>query len=238
MGRDNFLERTLLLGFILLIGISMPVFPERSYSVMRKEMVDKQIIKRGIKNERVIEAIRKVPRHKFVPDHYKAVAYTDGPLPIGEGQTISQPYVVALMTELLNLQGDEKVLEIGTGSGYQAAVLAELADKVYTVEIIKELAEKAKSKLKNLGYKNVKVKYGDGFKGWEEYAPFDAIIVTCAPKDIPGELVKQLKEGGGMVIPVGRLSQELKLVTKKDGKVRVEDIIPVRFVPMTGGKEK
>jgi protein-L-isoaspartate(D-aspartate) O-methyltransferase len=155
-------------------------------------------------------------------------------LPIGEGQTISQPYIVALMTELLELKGDEKVLEIGTGSGYQAAILAELAKEVYTIEIIEKLAQTAKERLEKLGYQNIKVKAGDGYLGWPEVAPFDAIIVTCAPPFIPEPLQEQLKEGGRMVIPVGTAYQELKLIRKEKGKIKVKAIIPVRFVPMTG----
>jgi protein-L-isoaspartate(D-aspartate) O-methyltransferase len=164
----------------------------------------------------------------------KSYAYEDSPLPIGENQTISQPYIVALMTELLGLKGGEKVLEIGTGSGYQAAVLAEIAKEVYTIEIIKYLADSADERLHRLGYKNVTVKYGDGYQGWEEHAPFDGIIVTAAPDHIPQPLVDQLKIGGRMVIPVGDTFQELKLIVKKDKNITEKNIVPVRFVPMTG----
>lgn len=195
-------------------------------------MVEEQIIARGIRDERVIQAMLKVERDQFVPENLRQFAYEDRPLPIGYGQTISQPYIVALMTSLLGLKGDEKVLEIGTGSGYQAAILAELTKEVYTIEIIPQLAKQAESRLKKLGYKNVKVKCGDGFEGWPEYAPFDCIIVTCAPEEIPPLLIQQLKEGGRMVIPVGKFWQELKLVVKENGKIKVKDIIPVRFVPM------
>jgi protein-L-isoaspartate(D-aspartate) O-methyltransferase len=176
----------------------------------------------------------KVPREKFVPVYLKGLSYYDGPLPIGEGQTISQPYIVALMTELLELDGSKKVLEVGTGSGYQAAILAELAQQVYTIEILEPLAKNAEKILKELGYSNVKVKCGDGFLGWKEYAPFDAIIVTCAPQAVPAPLIEQLKDGGRLVIPVGTTWQELKLITKKGKDIRTETIIPVRFVPMTG----
>ncbi|HIE35714.1 MAG TPA: protein-L-isoaspartate(D-aspartate) O-methyltransferase [Candidatus Omnitrophica bacterium] len=195
-------------------------------------MVEEQIIRRGIKDKRVIEAFLKVPRDKFVPFSYRTLSYVDSPLPIGYGQTISQPYIVALMTELLELNGKEKVLEIGTGSGYQAAILAQICKEVYTIEIIKPLKEEAEKRLKDLEYKNIKVKRDDGFLGWKEYAPFDAIIVTCAPKEIPPKLVEQLKEGGKMVIPVGGGTQQLKLVVKEKGRVKIKNIIPVRFVPM------
>jgi protein-L-isoaspartate(D-aspartate) O-methyltransferase len=198
----------------------------------RKRMVEEQIIARGVKDEAVIKAMLKVPRHKFVPKGLESFAYLDRPLPIGEGQTISQPYIVALMTELAQLKGEEKVLEIGTGSGYQAAILAELAREVYTIEILEPLATQAEERLKEMGYHNIKVKWGDGFLGWPQYAPFDAIIVTCAPPDIPPKLVEQLAIGGRMVIPVGERFQELKLIVKEEEKIKVKDIIPVRFVPM------
>ncbi|NIM02798.1 protein-L-isoaspartate(D-aspartate) O-methyltransferase [bacterium] len=202
----------------------------------RKAMVVEQIEQRGIKDKRVLEIMENVPRHEFVPAEYRAFAYEDSPLPIGEGQTISQPYIVALMTECLNLEGDEKVLEVGTGSGYQAAILSELAEEVYTIEILEPLAERAEELLKNLDYVNVKVKCGDGYLGWEEYAPFDGIMVTCAPDHIPQPLIDQLAEGGRMVIPVGevRFPQVLKLLEKKEGKTTVRNVVPVRFVPMTG----
>jgi len=202
----------------------------------RKAMVLEQIEERGIKDKRVLEAMEKVPRHNFVPEKYRPFAYGDYPLPIGEGQTISQPYIVALMTECLALEGDEKVLEVGTGSGYQAAILSELAKEVYTIEILEPLAERADGLLQKMGYGNVKVKCGDGYLGWEEYAPFDGIIVTCAPDHIPQPLIDQLAEGGRMVIPVGEtyFPQVLKLIEKRDGKIAVQDVVPVRFVPMIG----
>lgn len=202
----------------------------------RKAMVVEQIEKRGVKDKRVLKVMGKVSRHEFVPEKYRAFAYEDSPLPIGEGQTISQPYIVALMTECLNLEGEEKILEVGTGSGYQAAILSEMAKEVYTIEIVEPLAERAEELLKKLGYRNVKVKCGDGYLGWEEYAPFDGIIVTCAPEHIPQPLIDQLAEGGRMVIPVGetQFPQVLKLVEKREGKVTIRNVIPVRFVPMTG----
>lgn len=199
-------------------------------------MVVEQIEERGIKNRRVLEVMEKVPRHEFVPVEYRSFAYEDSPLPIGEGQTISQPYIVALMTECLSLEGEEKVLEVGTGSGYQAAILSELSKEVYTIEILEPLAKRAEELLPKLGYRNVKVKCGDGYLGWEEYAPFDGIIVTCAPDHIPQPLIDQLAEGGRMVIPVGGVHflQVLKLIEKREGKVTVSSVVPVRFVPMTG----
>ncbi|MDO9581328.1 MAG: protein-L-isoaspartate(D-aspartate) O-methyltransferase [Bacteroidales bacterium] len=209
-----------------------------NYALSRERMVEEQIVKRGITDEKVIDAMAKIPREEFVPDNYKPYAYIDSPLPIGYEQTISQPFIVALMTYLIDLEGGEKVLEIGTGSGYGAAVLAEIAKEVYTIEILKPLAETAAERLKRLGYNNIKVKCGDGFFGWEDCAPYDAIVVTCAPGYIPQPLVDQLKAGGKMVIPVGDYFQELILVTKTDEGTREESIIPVRFVPMKGEAEK
>jgi len=206
-----------------------------TFDEARKRMVEKQIIARGIKDERVIGAMLKVPRHLFIPEQYRHYAYADSPVPIGHDQTISQPYIVALMTEELNLSSTDKVLEIGTGSGYQAAILAELAREVYTIEIIEPLAREAEARLKQLGYENVKVKVGDGYLGWPEYAPFDRIVVTCAPTEIPQPLIDQLKEGGVMVIPVGSGGfQYLYRVKKVMGQIETEKIIPVSFVPLTG----
>jgi protein-L-isoaspartate(D-aspartate) O-methyltransferase len=204
------------------------------FKAMREKMVETQIKARGVKDSRVLSAMLKVERHLFVPKDLESSAYSDQPLPIGEGQTISQPYIVALMTELLELKGGEKVLEIGTGSGYQAAILAELAKEVYTIEIVERLATSAKNLLLALGYQNVNVKAGDGYLGWPEAAPFDAIIVTCAPDHVPDPLLEQLKEGGRMVLPVGTYTQELKRIVKRSGKIEVKDTIPVIFVPMTG----
>lgn len=195
---------------------------------------------RDITDEKVLSAMAKVPRHLFVEKRLWDVAYNDYPLPIGEGQTISQPYIVALMTQTLKLKPTDRVLEVGTGSGYQAAVLAELVDRVYSIEIDKKLAEKAAKRLKELGYNKVQVKQGDGFFGWPEHAPFDAIMVTCAPERIPDPLIQQLKVGGRLIIPVGStvFHQTLTLLTKGAGENRIEHIIPVRFVPMTGEAEK
>lgn len=206
----------------------------KDFRAMREKMVETQIKSRGVKDEKVLSAMLKVERHRFVPKEFESKAYADQPLPIGEGQTISQPYIVALMTELLELKGEEKVLEIGTGSGYQAAILAELAREVYTIEIIEALANASKDLLMNLGYKNIHVKAGDGYLGWPEAAPFDAIIVTCAPDHIPKPLLEQLKENGRLVVPVGTYSQELKKIVKRSGKIETTDVIPVIFVPMTG----
>jgi protein-L-isoaspartate(D-aspartate) O-methyltransferase len=212
--------------------------PADIYAEERERMVEQQIEARGVRDKLVLAAMRKVPRHLFVPQNWKDQAYTDGPLPIGEGQTISQPYIVALMTELLNLKGGEKILEIGTGSGYQAAVLAEIAKEVYTIEIICPLAERAESTLKELGYDNITVRCADGYQGWKEHAPFDGVIVTAAPDHIPQPLVDQLKAGGRLVIPVGDVFQELMVVTKTDSGTKKMKVIPVRFVPMTGEAEK
>jgi protein-L-isoaspartate(D-aspartate) O-methyltransferase len=208
--------------------------PKGDFKLMREKMVEIQIKARGVKDPRVLSALLKVERHRFVPEGYVNSAYSDQPLPIGEGQTISQPYIVALMTELLELKGDEKVLEVGTGSGYQAAILAELAKEVYTVEIVESLASTAKNRLLELGYQNIRVKSGDGYLGWPEAAPFDAIIVTAAPDHIPKPLLDQLKEGGRMVVPVGTYTQELEKIVKRSGKMEKIDVIPVLFVPMTG----
>lgn len=204
------------------------------YALMRDKMVAEQIVSRNVKDNFVLSAMRKVPRHEFVREQDRKYAYEDHPLDIGEEQTISQPYIVALMTELLGLKGGEKVLEIGTGSGYQAAILAEIAKEVYTIEIIESLADNAQKTLQGLGYKSITVKWGDGYQGWKEHAPFDGIIVTAAPDHIPQPLIDQLKVGGRLVIPVGSMFQELMLITKTDNGIVEKSIIPVRFVPMTG----
>lgn len=195
-------------------------------------MVESQIVARGVTNTRVLESMRNTPRHLFVPENMTYAAYNDSPLPIGYNQTISQPYIVALMTELLELKGDEKILEIGTGSGYQAAVLSPLVDTCYSIEVVKELAALAGNRLAGLNYNNVVVRWGDGYEGWEEHAPFDAIIITAAPDEIPEKLVDQLVVGGRMVLPVGRGFQYLVLITKTARGIRSQNIIPVRFVPM------
>jgi protein-L-isoaspartate(D-aspartate) O-methyltransferase len=196
-------------------------------------MVEKQLKPRGIKDERVLSAMAKVPREEFIPADVRGDAYEDGPLPIGYDQTISQPYIVAFMTEQLRPKPSDRVLEIGSGSGYQAAILAELVADVYTIDIIEPLAKTAEVTLQRLGYKNVHIKVGDGYKGWPEEAPFDAIIVTCAPDKVPQALVDQLKDGGRMVIPVGeRFAQQLYLLEKRDGQLKESATLPVRFVPM------
>lgn len=210
-------------------------FGDDAFLAERLAMVEGQIHRRGVDDVLVLNAMKKVPRHRFVPANLKNQAYIDSPLPIGEDQTISQPYIVGFMTESLGLKGDEKVLEIGTGSGYQAAVLAEIADSIFTIEIVATLGQRAESLLYDLGYKNIRVRIGDGYQGWPEHAPFDAIIVTAAPVKIPQPLIDQLKPGGRMIIPVGDYYQELVLITKTvEGKVKKKSILPVRFVPMTG----
>jgi len=211
---------------------------DEMYEKMRLTMVRDQIERRGIKDIQVLDALRKVPRHKFVPEHLQKYAYADEPLPIGEDQTISQPYIVAFMTEKLQLESYHKVLEIGTGSGYQAAILAEIVDSVFTIEIVDILARRAINTLKKLGYENIYVKSGDGYKGWPEYSPFDAIIITAAPTKIPQPLVEQLKIGGRMILPLGEYSQELVLIEKSEQGINRKDLLPVRFVPMTGEIEK
>ena len=211
---------------------------EDEFTRLRLAMVEQQIKARGVKDARVLEAMRRVPRHRFSPGGIAVDAYQDEPLPIGEGQTISQPYIVAFMTEQLHLKPHDRVLEIGTGSGYQAAVLAQIVDSVYTIEIIPELAMRAKKVLKELGYDNVQVKIGDGYNGWPEKAPFDAIIVTAAPPKIPPPLLEQLKVGGRMVLPVGEFVQELVVVNKTESGMQMENVLPVRFVPMTGKIQK
>lgn len=207
---------------------------DKMYKKMRSNMVQTQIANRGIKDKEVLRAMHSVPRHEFVPDHLKKYAYADEPLPIGEDQTISQPYIVAYMTEKLELSSGDKVLEIGTGSGYQAAVLSELVDSVFTIEIVDVLAKRAGKKMAAMGYKNIYVKSGDGYKGWPEHAPFDAIIITAAPTIIPEPLVEQLKIGGRLILPLGDYSQDLFLITKNQDGITEQRLLPVRFVPMTG----
>lgn len=205
----------------------------------RRLMVENQIAARGIGDSNVLKAMRKVPRHLFVPANYRRFAYADRPLPIGKNQTISQPYIVALMTELAELKSTDKTLEVGTGSGYQAAILAEICDSVFTIEINESLARRAESQLSDLGYQNIFFKTGDGYKGWRDHAPYDAIIVTCAPATLPDSLVRQLKNNGRLVIPVGpALSQNLIVYRKVSGQIKAEKIIPVRFVPMIDEKGK
>ncbi|MEZ5333587.1 MAG: protein-L-isoaspartate(D-aspartate) O-methyltransferase [Thermoanaerobaculia bacterium] len=204
------------------------------YAEQRERMVDDQIAARGVRDDRVLTAMKEVPRHLFVPESVRDEAYTDEPLPIGDGQTISQPYIVALMTSLLGLDASSKVLEIGTGSGYQAAVLSRVAGRVYTIEIRERLGLRAEKTLQDLGFDNIEVRIGNGYLGWPEEAPFDAIIVTAAPEKIPSTLVAQLKLGGRMVVPVGSYIQDLKLIVKTPEGLAQERVVPVRFVPMIG----
>lgn len=204
----------------------------------RNRMVDEHIIAEGITDPRVIEAMRRVPRHRFVPEAVAAEAYEDHPLPIGFGQTISQPFIVAYMTQALELRPEDKVLEVGTGSGYQAAVLAEIVSHVYTIEIVEPLAKRAEATLRELGYKNVHVRVGDGYQGWPEEAPFDAIIVTAAPDHVPQPLLDQLAIGGRMILPVGKYLQELVLIRRTQEGFERKTLLPVAFVPMTGEAEK
>ena len=211
---------------------------EEDLAQERARMVAGQVEARGVRDPRVLAALRSIPRHEFVPAGQRGHAYEDRPLPIGEGQTISQPYIVAAMTELLELDGSEKVLEVGTGSGYQAAVLGKLAREVYSIEIVPELARRAEADLRRLGYANVHVREGDGYRGWPEHAPFDAIIVTAAPGHVPEPLVEQLAKGGRMVLPLGDWFQDLVLVTRGEQGVRQERLFGVRFVPMTGEAER
>lgn len=216
-------------------------FAADDYARARQRMVTEQLSSPGrdLTNTRVLSVMGRVPRHEFVPESVRPFAYQDAPLPIGFGQTISQPYIVGFMTEQLQPQPKDRVLEIGTGSGYQAAVLSPLVAQVYTIEIVEELARRAAADLKRLGYTNVFVRAGDGYRGWPEKAPFDAIIVTCAPDKVPQPLVDQLKDGGRMIIPVGpRASQELILLRKEDGQLRRRAVLPVRFVPMTGQSQQ
>lgn len=205
---------------------------DSTYDRERKEMVEYQIRRRGVRNKKVLKAMLKVPRHLFVPEQMMELAYGDEPLPIGEGQTISQPYIVAYMTEALKLRGREKVLEIGTGSGYQTAILAEITREVYTIELIPELSLRAREVLQKLGYRNIQFRVGDGTRGWPEQAPFEAILVAAAPPAVPPALVEQLKTGGRMVIPVGTDFQELVLVTRKKEGWEEKRLIGVRFVPL------
>lgn len=222
--------------FWFLLYFCIPVPQQDKYERDRRQMVERQIAARGISDKATLSAMRKVERHRLVPKEQVRNAYQDRPLPIGHGQTISQPYIVAYMTEIIEPRSGMKVLEIGTGSGYQAAVLAEIVDEVYTIEIIEPLGKRAETNLKELGYTNIRTKVADGFFGWEEHAPYDAIVVTAASEYIPPPLIEQLKEGGKMVIPLGAplAPQHLMLVEKKkDGKWKTKNLLPVRFVPFT-----
>ena len=225
---------------LLLAGVAMLASggPDTVRHEERRAMVEMQIERRGIESPTVLDAMRNVPRHEFVSEAYRNRAYTDQPLPIGEGQTISQPYIVALMTELLECGPEDTVLEIGTGSGYQAAVLAELVAHVFTIEIVEPLARRADSTLKALGYENVSVETADGYYGWPEHAPYQGVIVTAAPDHIPEPLIEQLANGGHLVIPVGDSWQELIVVTKTEKGLTQRTVTPVRFVPMTGEAEE
>ena len=218
---------------IFIFGWLLPFVPQQDYSKSREAMVKTQMEARGIKDPATLAAMRKVPRHNFVAQNQAADAYADHPLPIGYGQTISQPYIVAYMTETLNPKPGHTVLEVGTGSGYQAAVLAEIVKKVYTIEIIEQLGTQADARLKSLSYKNIEVKIADGYDGWKEHAPYDAIIVTAAAEYIPPPLKDQLKDGGRMIIPVGSpyMTQQLMLIEKSGNKYKTRSVMPVRFVP-------
>jgi protein-L-isoaspartate(D-aspartate) O-methyltransferase len=224
------------MNYFLIILIAMGssfLQQDDRFTSAREKMVTGQIISRGVTDQQTLRAMRKVPRHLFVPEEYIKEAYDDNPLPIGYGQTISQPYIVAFMTEVSKPSADKKVLEIGTGSGYQAAVMAEITDKVYTIEIVPELARESSERLKKMGYTNITGKFGDGYKGWPEHAPFDIVIVTAAPEQIPQPLIDQLAENGRLVIPVGAPAavQELILIEKKNGKIEKSRLTFVRFVP-------
>ena len=230
--------RPILCG-VLVMTLGFPFFGcarAGDFDEAHDRMIAEQLIPRGIDDERVLAAMRKVKRHLYVPADQRQRAYLDGPLPIGHDQTISQPYIVAIMTQVLKPVATDKVLEIGTGSGYQAAVLAEIVDHVYTIEIVAPLAKRSRNHLKKQGYNNITVRHGDGYLGWPEHAPFDKIIVTAAPPEIPAKLVEQLKVGGVMVLPVGEGYQELILIKKSKDGVAKKTLFPVRFVPMVKGE--
>ena len=239
------MRKTAFLGFLVL-ALLFSLFAsgysseDPAFTAARRRMVEKDLKGRDITDPQILEIMGRVPRHLFVEKSLRRQAYADHPLPIGEGQTISQPYIVALMTQILQIKRGEKVLEIGTGSGYQAAVLAELTDQVFSIEIREKLTQAASRVLKELGYNQVRLKSGDGYFGWEEFAPFDAIIVTCAANHIPPPLIKQLKEGGRLILPLGNTAyfQTLTLVTKKAGQTDVQHLSGVAFVPMTGEAQK
>ena len=228
--------RVVLLASGWLLGCAPRQSPtELSWESLRHEMVSRQIEARGVRDPRVLAAMRSVPRHLFVPEPLRTQAYGDFPLPIGEGQTISQPYIVALMTELASPEPSDRALEVGTGSGYQAAVLAHLVREVYSVEILKPLADEAAGRIRSLGYDNIALRVGDGYAGWSEKAPFDVILITAAPERVPPALLDQLASGGRMVVPVGQTGgvQSLQLIRKgPDGAVEIKDVLPVRFVPL------
>jgi protein-L-isoaspartate(D-aspartate) O-methyltransferase len=232
-----------ILSLLLILAVAMACMAaapqEDELAVARQRMVAEQIRVRGVTDPAVLAAVEAVPRHLFVPEGERRNAYEDRPLPIGSGQTISQPYIVALMTSLLGIRPGDRILEVGTGSGYQAAVLSRLAGEVYSVEILKPLGERARRTLAELGYDNVHLRIGDGYEGWPSAAPFDGIIVTAAPPSIPQPLLRQLKVGGKLVIPVGKTYQDLIVMTKrKDGGFDRDNVLPVRFVPMTGEAQR
>jgi protein-L-isoaspartate(D-aspartate) O-methyltransferase len=230
-----------LLVLLLTLGCAGTSATQASFEQLRQTMVARQLASRGITDRRVLEALRKVPRHLFVPEEFRQLAYEDHPLPIGLEQTISQPYIVALMTELARVASDHTVLEIGTGSGYQAAVLSELAKHVYTIEYLVPLGEAAQKRLAELGYRNVEAKIGDGYRGWPERQPFDSILVTAASEEVPQPLIDQLKPGGRLVIPVGQQDDtQILQVLEKDlkGKITRRNTIPVRFVPLVKGEDR
>jgi len=216
-----------------------PATGDASTSRQREQMVQRQLVGRDITDRRVLDAMRRVPRHRFVPEQWRAEAYADRPLPIGRGQTISQPYIVALMTQLARIRPDARVLDVGTGSGYQAAVLGELCKEVLSIEIVEPLATEARQRLAALGYENIEVRAGDGYRGWIEKAPFDAIIVAAAPDHVPQPLIDQLAPDGRLLIPVGQFYQDLIVIHKRpDGTIDRRKAAPVAFVPMTGEAER
>lgn len=223
---------------VFIMAVILPVPAQVDYTAMRRQMVNTQLKARDIYHNATLDAMGRVPRHVFVPEDVRIYSYGDHPLSIGHGQTISQPYMVAYMTQAIRPRKEYKVLEIGTGSGYQAAILAEIVDSVYTIEIVDPLAQKAKRRLKNLGYKNVQVRSGDGYHGWPEAAPFDAIVVTAGAEEIPMPLVEQLKEGGRMILPLGPHNgiRQLVRITKKKAGLKTEELMAVRFVPFTRKK--
>jgi len=236
------MNRLLSFPVALVCAACQPALPVSGADLVktREAMVTQQIAGRDIKDGRVLAAMREVPRHEFVPADTRQSAYDDSPLPIGHGQTISQPYIVAFMTEQLAPRATDRVLEVGAGSGYQAAILSKLVKEVYTIEIVEPLAKRAAADLERLGFRNVHVKAGDGYEGWPEHAPFDSIIVTCAPEKVPEPLVRQLKDGGRMIIPVGEQlgAQELYVLEKRGAELKKTAVLPVRFVPMTGKSQK
>ena len=222
-----------------LVGLGIPLLAANGDETAEsRRMVDEQVEARGVRDPRVLDALRQTPRDQFVPEAMRPHAFEDRPLPIGYRQTISQPYIVAVMTEALALEAADRVLEIGTGSGYQAAILSRLVDRVYSIEIVPELAERARTDLARLGYTNVEVRTGDGYQGWPEHAPFDAVIVTAAPDHIPQPLVDQLAVGGRMVLPVGKYGQRLVMLRRTEKGIEREALLDVRFVPMTGEAQK